>query len=189
MYIYLIIAVVVLILFFILRKKTSTQDVRKSIQELEIESRSNPFKEQNPVDKGKKETKFMNTPGNSSATDIQYSSSSNRLKKFIDAVKTDSIETPRAILAALKDNDPSISKWAADTACERQFGEAVPELIKLLSRTEKSFTETRKSAAKALGTIGDTQSIKPLRKAYTSETDPSVKLVIGEALGKLLYVK
>jgi HEAT repeat protein len=116
----------------------------------------------------------------------QTRAGSNRLKQLTDFVNSNGVEAPRAILEALKDHDPGICRWAAEAAGERRLRAAVPDLVSLLSRSEQNFMYPRKSAARALGIIGDIESLEPLREAYSKEPVRGVKEAMGEAIEQLL---
>jgi HEAT repeat protein len=193
MYIALASILVAVILFFIIRKKASSENNFKSIQDLEIESKAKPVNKQPAIKREnffsikiprpkEEKLKFLES-------DMQNPEFQNHLRKLTDSAKSDNPDSSKTILEALKDQNPIICQYAADASFTKRMVEAVPDLLKILQKKDLSFIEARKSAAKALGVIGDAQSIKSLRKLYSSEETNVVKEAIGDALAKLLYTQ
>jgi HEAT repeat protein len=193
MYIALASILVAVILFFIIKKKTGSESNFKSIQDLEIESKTKPINKQPALQREKLFSIKIPQPKEENLKFHELGVHSielqNKLKKISDSATSDNPDSPRIILEALKGNNPIICQCAAEASCTKMLVEAVPDLLKVLQKTDQSFIEARKSAAKALGAIGEAQSINSLRKLYSTEENHVVKVAIGDALAKLLYSK
>jgi hypothetical protein len=191
MYIALASILVAVILFFIIRKKVGSENNFKSLQDLEKESKAKPVNKQPAINRGKIFSIKIPQPKEENLKfhelGIHSIEFQNQLKKISDSATSDNPDSPRIILTALKANNPIICQHAADAAFTKMLVEAVPDLLKILQKKDQSFNEARKSAAKALGGIGDAQSINSLRKLYSTEETHVVKEAIGDALAKLLY--
>jgi len=187
---FLIIVAVIVVLYFVFRKKDTSTASQQPVQRLETESEMRSAGEQYLAGKGKspsvKDKQLVDEVMKSSGLAAQTPSGSNRLKELTNLVNSNSSEATKAIIEALQDHDPGICRWAAEASGERRLREAAPYLIKLLSRTDQSFMYPRKSAARALGAIGDSQALEPLREAYSSEQVRGVKEAMGEAIEQLL---
>jgi HEAT repeat protein len=191
MYIALASILVAVILFFIIRKKVSSENNFKSIQELEKESKAKPVNKQPAINRDKIFSIKIPQPKEENLKfhdlGIHSIELQNQLKKISDSATSDNPDSPRLILEALKANNPIICQYAAEASLTKRLVEAVPDLLKILQKTDQSFIEARKVAAKALGAIGEAQSINSLRKLYSTEEDHIVKVAIGDTLAKLLY--